>query len=225
MFTIEETAVHHLLLKSHLLKEPGLFFGKMGVAIAFYDYGRKVDNEIFIEHGEDLIGGILNEIDHNINFDFGTGLAGIAWGIEYLIQNKYVEENSNSICSELDERIMSISFKRTSDLSLEVGIEGLLHYVLARIKGSIFQKEIIPFKKCFLEEIQSRLDYLNGTSIPEDLKYLIDEFSYFFSAKEIRSYNLGAQPFYIGNIDESKIGANSPLGLRRGLAGWLYNNT
>ena len=177
MYTFNQTAVHHLLLKSHFIKEPGLFFGKMGIAIAFFDYGRKVNNKIFIDHGEDLIDGILDGIDHKLSFGFATGLAGIAWGIEYLIQNKYVKGNANSICADLDRKIMLISIKRISDLSLEIGMEGILHYVLARIKGSISQSESIPFDTGFLEEIQELTSNLmKSKEITKDLQYLINEF-------------------------------------------------
>lgn len=223
MFTIEERAIHYLLLKSHFLKELGLFYGKIGVAITFFDYGRKVNNKIFYDHARELIEGILNKIDHRINNDFGTGLAGIAWGIEYMVQNKYIDENSNSLCTDIDDRMMLISFERMTDLSLETGIEGILHYILSRFKGSLTSNNTTLFDKSFLDDLNDKITHVKKLEISKDLRYLIDEFIYFMRNNTIFSYNLCSRSFYIGNTNLNEIENNMPLGLRKGLSGWINN--
>lgn len=221
MFTLEQSIIHHLLLKSHFIKEPGLFFGKIGVAIAFFDYGQKMNNKIFIDHGNELIDGILDGIDHKVALDFATGLAGIAWGVEYLVQNQYVEGDSNAICADLDKKIMQINIRRISDVSIETGLEGLLHYVLARMKGAMSQNNPVGFDSCFLGDIKSCIDNLSEEKISSDLQNLMIQFSSFIVNRLDISYRLWPESFYIGSMTESNIEDNQ-LGLRKGLAGWLY---
>lgn len=223
MFTFEQSVIHHLLLTSHSIKEPGLFYGKIGVAIAFFRYGRKNNNQIFLDQGNELIEGILDDVNHKVSFDFATGLAGIAWGIEYLVQNKFVEGNTNLICSELDQKISSISVRRLSDLSLETGLEGILHYLLARIKGSFAQNNRVPFDYTLLDEIQETIVMHRKKNISHSLNELFTIFGHYYSNHSTPLYILNPESLYISTIIKESIEDN-PLGLRRGLAGWLCKN-
>ena len=55
--------------------------------------------------------------------------------MEYLIQNRLVEGDSLEVCKEFDERIVRENVRRMTDLSLETGLEGLLHYITAHLQG------------------------------------------------------------------------------------------
>lgn len=131
-FTLEESVCHHLFLKSPFIKDMGLFEGKMGIAISFLIYGRETENSVYSDFGDYLLDGLLAKVDKRIGLGFATGLSGIGWGIEYLIQNGFVCCNSHEVCKEIDELILLYDLRRMKDFLLSTGIEGLLHYVLDR---------------------------------------------------------------------------------------------
>ena len=83
-----------------------------------------------------LMEDIYNNINEEIPIDFETGLCGIGWGIEYLLQNKLVNGNSDEILAEYrPEKIMERAPLRIYDYSMENGLGGILLYVNARIKS------------------------------------------------------------------------------------------
>lgn len=224
IFTEKESVIHQLFLKAYTVKSPSLFYGKMGIAISLFDYGRYTGNSLFSDLGDELIDGILNDVDSKIGFDFATGLAGIAWGIEYLVQQMHVECDTNQVCAEIDQRMEKICIHRLNDLSLEAGLEGLLHYVLIRLKGALRQNGTIPFSSDFLSDIQTTITNQEESNLPDTLKKLNDAFDCFMCNGSIERYIpvihsfIITQPISFGDVEKTS------LGLRRGLAGWLYRN-
>ena len=56
--------------------------------------------------------------------------------IEYLIQKGYMPGCGADICAEIDEKLMSCDVRRVNDFSLEHGLYGWLHYIVAHIQGA-----------------------------------------------------------------------------------------
>lgn len=102
-FNTQDRIAHILILKSSHHSDIGLLDGKMGIAIAFAHLSRcSTNNEIYYECMSDLLDDILGDIHKGLNYSFKLGLSGIGWGIEYLIQNGFVEGDSVEICEEID---------------------------------------------------------------------------------------------------------------------------
>lgn len=219
-FTMEQSIIHRLMLESSFIKDPGLFYGKMGIAISIYDYGRFKNNSIFIDCADELIDVVLDDIGKRTSFDFATGLSGIGWGVEYLSQNNYIECDTNQICAELDERIMLLSLKRMTDLSIETGLEGILHYVLARFKGSVCQGNIMPFEESFMHELLYVVGELKTKKVSKNVELLMCNVS------EMAMYSRSNYEMNVNEIciktDSTGIVSNTELGLQNGLAGKLY---
>lgn len=199
-FSLEQRMIHHLMLKSSSIKDIGLFYGKMGVAIFFFCYGQYKNNSVYTDMGGDLLDDIWEKLDSDISLSFDSGLSGIGWGIEYLLQNCLVEGEANDICEAIDRKIVSIHPGRLDDWSLDTGLEGIRHYVSIRLSGAHQRKEACPFSQ----------EYLN------DWKRLppLDKFSY---SPYLRDF-IGKK-----EILEKEI-LIAPLGIRTGIAGVLYNS-
>lgn len=202
-FSLEQRMVHHLMLKSSSMKDVGLFYGKMGIAILFFCYGKFKGNLVYTEMGEDLLDDIWQELDSSISVSFDSGLSGIGWGIEYLIQHRLVEGEANEICEEIDRKIASIHPGRLTDVSLDTGLEGIRHYVSIRISGSLLREEPCPFSREYLDDWNQTLT-LGPTS---------EMFSYFPCLK----------PFVRKQEMPEKEILFASLGIRTGVAGALYN--
>jgi hypothetical protein len=96
-----------LLLNASFIDNIGLLNGKMGIAIFFYQYGRYSNNKIYTDYAGELIDEIYEEINTNTSIDFVNGLTGIGWGIGYLIENKFVDADSDEALAEIDDAVYS----------------------------------------------------------------------------------------------------------------------
>lgn len=220
-FSFNEKIIHRFLFKVFSLKDMSFFNGKIGIAISLFHYGKHTQNDIYIDFANDLIDGYLANVDKRIGFSFASGLSGIGWAIEYLIQHKLVEGISHEACKDIDDFIMSVNIRRMTNLSLEEGLEGILHYILARIKGNKNQNSPFPFDELFMQDVQNKLLAIEASQIPSMLNSLINDFQ-----NDCSLYKLDIIPFINKEIiiEESDI-AQANLGLNKGLAGRLLYST
>ena len=222
-FTDKEKVFHQLFLRAYSVKSPGLLYGKLGIAISLFDYAKRSGNTLFGDFGEELIDGILDDVGHKTGFDFATGLPGIAWGIEYLVQRGFVECDTNTVCAEIDKRMERICIHRMHDLSLETGLEGLLHYILIRTKGACMKGQNGIFSSDFMEDMSVAINNTGDkTEQPASLAHLADSFNAFHMAGKEISYHPDVR-LYIKAKAFSENVSTARVGLRNGLAGWLYS--
>lgn len=122
----------YLMLRASFLQNIGLLNGKLGIAIFFYKYSRYIQNDLYSDFAGELIDEIYAEIHTGYPTDFENGLSGIAWGMEYIIRNRFVEANPDEVLRDLDIQILERDVRKVTDNSLETGLNGLAHYVLCR---------------------------------------------------------------------------------------------
>lgn len=115
----------------------GLLNGKIGLSIYFYILANTTRNKEIQTIAEDL----LLEVYHSVRSfitptNFENGLAGIAWGLCYLIKNDYVEADPDEILGEVDERIYSYwnEKKEILPIDLRQGMLGYLCYNTYRLE-------------------------------------------------------------------------------------------
>ena len=94
-----------LLLNSSFIDNVGLLNGKTGISIFFYHYSRYTKNQIYEEYGGELIDEIYEEIHQHSTVDYINGLAGFGTGIEYLVNNCFIEADTDDVLVELDQQI------------------------------------------------------------------------------------------------------------------------
>ncbi|MBN7814703.1 glycoside hydrolase family protein [Algoriphagus pacificus] len=123
--------------ENHVL---GLLNGKLGLTIYFYHFAKKNKNHKLQELADHLVGEIFEKSrEARLEADFENGLAGIAFGITYLVNNDFVDADLNETLSELDDRIFRFLDDQRTNLqaNLRNGILGYLIYSLDRLKSSI----------------------------------------------------------------------------------------
>lgn len=126
----------YLMLHGSFTYNIGLLNGKIGVSLFFYHYARHTGRKIYNSFADELIDEIYKEIQKDLSCNFGDGLCGIAWGIDYLIKNNFVEANADEVLEELDKRIVEWDVRRISDYSLQTGLTGIACYVICRMKNN-----------------------------------------------------------------------------------------
>lgn len=168
-FSIEESLIHHLIIKTTTMNQFGLFNGKTGIAIAFFNYGKYVRNAVYTEYADNLIDGLFAKIEKRIGNSFATGFSGIGWGIEYLVQNNFVVCEVEQTCKDIDEIVMTTDMRRMDELSLEYGLEGFLHFIMIRLAGAKKRNESRPFDDTYLKDTRRKLLSLPKKIISSDL--------------------------------------------------------
>lgn len=131
----------------------GLLNGKLGLSIYFYYLARKTENQEFLETAENLIGEVYEKLSEaKLSADFENGLAGIAYGISYLVNSDFVEADLDDTLGELDDRIFKFLEDQKDKLpaNLRNGIIGYLIYCLDRLESSLksgHQSNVYIFQK------------------------------------------------------------------------------
>lgn len=131
----------HIMLYSCSTLNIGLINGKMGAIIYFYCLARYTRKHIYSEFAKELLEQLYEIININHTTCFGDGLAGIAWGIDFLMINKFIYADSDDILEELDDQILKINLNNIDNPSLLYGLEGYAFYVMSRYIDNKFRKK------------------------------------------------------------------------------------
>lgn len=213
-FSKAESFVNRLIL--HSLDNPeniGLLYGQTGIIIVLANYARQKNRFRIEEIADTLYDNVIKNAHTMHNIGFASGLSGICWGIEYLVQHGILEGPAHDICENVDIAIVEkLQLKKNSDLSLETGLLGLWHYTWARIQGNMLAGLNLPFPEEYLDEWHKIL-VDNTEAFPREAdKRLIGAMQ-----GELYHDELSVRPF-INNLNKLLI---NDISLRNGIAGYI----
>ena len=215
-FTKEQRALHKLIVDSIGMNDIGLFDGKMGIILSLITYSRKTKHKAIEEVADFQMNQVLNNMTNISPLSFSNGLTGIGWGIEYLIQNGYVPGCGADICTEIDKKLMSCDIRRVDDLSLEHGIYGWLHYIVAHIQGANRCGKQV-FDRMYIIDLISKInEYSENNATSEEFSNLQAMF------REVLNGATDVYKFPLEEIVKTDIKFSlNNLSLQKGLAGYL----
>lgn len=160
----QQRITNTLLLNASFIDNLGLMHGKMGIVIYFFHLFRETKNSIYEDYAGELIDEIYDEISIHTPCDFENGLAGIGWGIEYLVQNKFIDADTDEVLEDFDNRIIhEITYHAPEDIGLLRGKGGYIAYLLKRIKKGSKKKPAL--KKALLEVVLLLQKYIGQTDL------------------------------------------------------------
>jgi lantibiotic modifying enzyme len=104
-----------LYINWHRIKQTGLINGRMGIAIYLYHYARYSGQNTY----EELADILLDEVIHfkkskTQATNFSGGFSGIAWGLNYLIENKFMETEDNTVLDDLESLFLKNTQGKTT---------------------------------------------------------------------------------------------------------------
>jgi hypothetical protein len=113
----------------------GLSSGKTGFCLYFYRMSRLTNNQACEDIAGQWIEAIVSNIDSLKAYDIKQGLAGVALGIDYLIDNRFVKGDSNRIVKDVDtELFKQLSYPENRD-RMDVSVQlQFLYYFIVRMK-------------------------------------------------------------------------------------------
>jgi len=165
--------IENILSKLSLFEERypgdyGLYNGKTGLTMAYYLMYSILKEDVYIEKAKNLVDDLGDNINDAQELGFENGLSGIGWGIEWLVQNKFIDANTDEILEEFDDEIyQTVVFAKSPDLSLSNGAIG---------KGMYFYRRLCSQNQnpsryrtiCNQECLVLLTDEMNSTLLNED---------------------------------------------------------
>jgi glycosyltransferase involved in cell wall biosynthesis len=152
--------VHHVLLNCNLLQDDGIINGRMGVVIFLFHYAQYSNCEVYSQLADSILDDVLSKITIKTPLTFENGLLGIAWGIEYLEQNKFINCDTNKILEEIDKKILDFDY---ATLKSEISCMQLIDitlYVLSRLYTINKENKYNPFGDDVLLKIYNCVIYI-----------------------------------------------------------------
>ncbi|MBD5293921.1 MAG: hypothetical protein HDR79_08470 [Bacteroides sp.] len=199
----------------HALDSPyalGLFHGQMGILIVVAHCSKQWGLSELECVADFLFEHIRLNTRRVDKIGLSTGLSGICWGVEYLVQHGIMPGPADDICEEVDGKIMQTDVRRIDDFSLATGLNGLWLYVKARIQGNLVAGLPLPFDFVYLNDWQNVLTQ-NKEHFPVDAaQWLMDA-----RKGRITPYELRLPPF----IRPMRCCPQTDLSLSEGLAGYI----
>lgn len=188
---------NHLIVNASSLDNLGLYNGKMGIVLFFVHYARYIDKSIYDDYANELLGEIYEELNDDMLINFRNGLCGIGWGILYLLENNFMDGDSNEILEDIDKKIMERDLLRITDFSIETGLRGISCYIKKRL--SLLSPEQIQecFDKSYLLSWAKSIKQLKDT---EELNLLsfISNVDTVYLKSEFHEKKLGLNNGYSG---------------------------
>lgn len=130
-----EQALTYLTTNSSFTGNLGLFHGRMGIILFFAHYARATQ----CKHYEDIAGCLLDElyeeIHENLPVNLENGLCGIGWGIEYLVQQGFMEGDTDEILADIDRKVMKLGPARITTLGFIHPLYGNDLHVINRFRN------------------------------------------------------------------------------------------
>jgi len=180
----------HLIMQASFISDLGLYHGKMGIVIFFAHYARYTGEPLYDEFAGELLDEIYDELHAGLPVNFESGLCGIGWGFEYLLNNGFLTGDSDEILSEMDTLVMERDLRRISDLSLRTGLEGIAYYICTRIDSPSRKSGNSPFDADYLADFKTAASHL---SIPDEKAILNAVIHTLPEAEDITSWKLGLE--------------------------------
>ena len=161
----------YLLLSYNQIEAIGLMSGKMGGILFFMLYAKKTGINAYNEYCDELFNDIYEQICTSTEIGLYNGLCGVGLGVEFLIQNNFVEGNTDDILEEIDKIIMERNPERMLDRSFNNGLGGILFYVITRLKSFDRGNGIQPFDPIYLDSLQQSINkpFATSDNVPQCL--------------------------------------------------------
>lgn len=161
----------------------GVMGGKAGVALFFFYYAQLTQEEKYVDFAHQVINEIFDEINKEFSIHtLAGGLAGVGWMMEHLVQNDFVEADTDEILESLDPFLYKAMI-----FDIEKGNYDFLHGAVG--SGTYFISRLAKKdSETYLKELVDHLDKVSHKF--DDLDGAIAWLSQLDREKETEGYNL-----------------------------------
>lgn len=108
--------------------------GKLGRAILLLNVYQSTKDQNLRENAELMLEEIADKASDCRDLSYDKGLSGIGVGMEYILQQHYIDGDSDDVLSDIDNSMIKAINLRTFDhLDLDDGILGIAYYMYTRL--------------------------------------------------------------------------------------------
>lgn len=158
----------------------GLVSGKMGICIYYYYLFRWEGCEEYKLIADDLLDDIISRLSDITDVTVESGLAGIAIGINHLIEEKFVEGNVNEILEDVDtiifKKLAFLIYKDVWKHIPKVEFIHLLYYLHIRYERQTFFDNKFIFQELIIKTIEMFKEDLNSDFFNESVSFSLRDF-------------------------------------------------
>jgi hypothetical protein len=136
----------------------GLLNGKMGIAVFLYHYARYTSQTVYSDQADDLLDELFAALNVIMQPSLADGVAGIGLGLNYLIDNRFIEtdENPDELFKGIDRRlIQDFNMLFVADTKTNLPVFSAGFYALLRIKTGNRTTQKNQFISSLLDGIQA----------------------------------------------------------------------
>lgn len=164
----------YLLAHAYSSQDIGLFYGVAGWILFFFHYARYSKKTYYEDFAGDLLDFLYARLDPELSLSFESGLCGIGWAMEYLVQSGFMRGDTSLLLREFDEKVMEWDPAKIKDLSLETGLLGIFQYVEARARSARQNNKPFPFDSVYYSKLRERAA-CNEWEIPQGVRPVLDD--------------------------------------------------
>lgn len=93
----------------------GLLNGRMGLCLYWYQQSREYSNVLYEKKASQILDEVIRNIGNSTGASFEDGLIGILMGVNYLIEEKYIDGNVKTIFSDVNDKLFQYAYFRGID--------------------------------------------------------------------------------------------------------------
>jgi len=207
---------NHLLLNLAYINNPGLYRGKTGCLLFFAHYAKLYEDSVDDEIVSEIIDDVFASVGALPVLNIPDGACGIGWGVEYILQNRLMEGDSDEILADLDKMIFSRDIKT---IASPADFSDVLRYIAIRLTSSCGENsKMIPFPRNYLLELYqaakdpARMPDFAVNNDVNTIKKVLEK-------GRFRRKPICLSPEMTGQVSIDRFPL-VPLGLHNGLSGW-----
>lgn len=158
--------IANAILASDSRENIGLLSGGMGEALFLFHYDRVFDSISSYNRSIEIIENVFDSINNgNLFHTYCTGLAGVGWGIEYLIDNNFIDSQVSESLIEIDDLIgeMMIIDLKNGNYDFLHGASGSILYLLKRRNSN--PEKIDGYIRKYLDLLENAAIVVNDSEI------------------------------------------------------------
>lgn len=137
-----------LYINLQMMRSEGLLDGQLGVALFLYHYSRFSGHTHYREVADGLIDKLYGSLALDTDPCFASGLAGIGWTLQHLIDNGFMDGDADEVLEDIDGAVRNMDLASDLDAEIPLFSQGL--YFLKRGKQDLVE-DVVRKQEVFVQ--------------------------------------------------------------------------
>lgn len=140
--------------KKELKEDIGLLSGKAGISLFMFYNARYFKSEKYEEYAQKILEDVFNDINNgNLIPTYCSGLAGVCWTVNHLVEEKFIDKDNLQVLDEFDEYLYKAmqGYIERNDFDFLHGATGIAFYFTKRADKD---KNFVEYLKYYVQKLK-----------------------------------------------------------------------